>query len=153
MPTFDYTFTVNAPLTEVAAFHQDTAALKRLTPPPVFVSLHRVDPFAEGAVSEFTMWFGPIPTHWAAVHINVDPLHGFTDIQQSGPLARWQHTHRFTAEGDRVTCISEHIEYEHPTGLRGLLTRLVFSPWGLQGLFTYRKLVTRRALVGKFKGG
>jgi len=145
MPTFDYAFTVRAPLAEVAEFHHDTRALKRLTPPPIIVQLHRVDPMAEGSVSEFTLWFGPIPIRWTAVHSNVGPS-GFTDTQTRGPLKYWRHTHSFGVESEKVTCIREHVEYEHPGGLRGLFTRLLFGRLGLLALFTARKVVTRRLL-------
>lgn len=146
MPIFDYTFTVRAPLRAVAEFHRDTRALKRLTPPPLIAQLHRVDPMSEGSISEFTLWFGPIPVRWTAVHSNVDPMRGFTDTQARGPLNRWQHTHTFTAESETITRIREHIEYEHPSGLRGLFTRLLFGRPGLWALFTARKFITRRAL-------
>ena len=146
MPTFDFTFTVRAPLVAVADFHRDTRALKRLTPPPIFMQLHKVEPMAEGSISDFTLWFGPVPLRWVAVHSNVDPQRGFTDTQARGPLKRWRHTHSFTAESSDVTRVKEHIEYEHHGGVRGLFTRLMFGRLGLLALFTARKFVTRRAL-------
>ena len=82
MPVFDYAFTVRAPLARVAEFHRDTRALQRLSPPPMFVQLHRLEPLAEGSVAEFTLWLGPLPLRWRAVHSNVDPLGGFTDTNQ-----------------------------------------------------------------------
>jgi ligand-binding SRPBCC domain-containing protein len=121
----------------------------RLTPPPIFLRMHRVEPMAESAVSEFTMWFGPIPVRWVAVHYEVDQLHGFTDEQQVGPLARWVHTHRFTAESETVTRIEENIQYDHLTGLRGWLTRVLFSQPALWMLFTYRQIITRISLEPK----
>jgi len=145
MKSFEYKFTVNASLEKVRAFHRDTTSLKKLNPPPVFVQLHRVDPMAEGSVSEFTMWFGPIPVRWRAVHSQLSK-HGFTDTQERGPMARWQHTHRFQPMSDQVTQIQEHIEYEHFPGWRGLLTHLFFNPLGLKALFTYRKWATRQSL-------
>jgi ligand-binding SRPBCC domain-containing protein len=132
MPIFDYTFTVDAPLESVSAFHADTRALKRLNPPPIIVQLHRVDPMAEGSISEFTLWFGPLPIRWRALHSKVSP-YGFTDIQEKGPLASWQHTHRFESIGEKTTRIHEHIIYEYPSGLRGVLSRLLFSRLGLMG--------------------
>ena len=51
----------------------------------------------EGAVADFTLWFGPLPLRWTAVHSEVSAQHGFTDTQQRGPLASWRHTHRFEA--------------------------------------------------------
>lgn len=146
MTTFDYTFTVRAPLAAVAEFHRDTAALRRLSPPPMGVQLHRVDPLGEGSISEFTLWLGPVPIQWTAVHSGVDPLHGFTDTQARGPLKVWRHTHRFEALDPSTTRIREHIEYEHHPGWRGLFSRLLFSSPGLLFLFRYRSFATRRAL-------
>lgn len=145
MPVFDTSFDVNASLEAVSAFHADTRALKRLNPPFVVVQLHRVDPMAEGSVSEFTLWMGPLPVRWRAVHSQVSDR-GFTDTQESGPLAFWRHSHRFEALGENHTRIHEYIEYAYPSGWRGLLPRMLFGRLGLTALFSYRKWATRRAL-------
>ena len=146
MASFKFSFTVKAPLVNIAQFHHDARALKQLTPPPVIVQIHQVDPLAEDSVARFTMWFGPLPVHWVAVHKNVDPLHGFTDIQQEGPLKYWAHTHTFVPVSQTITRINESIEFEHYPGRRGLLSRALFPKVGLSALFHYRKFVTRRAL-------
>jgi ligand-binding SRPBCC domain-containing protein len=145
MPVFDYTFTVDAPLAAVRDFHHDTSALKRLTPPPTIVQLHSIEPLAEGSVSKFTLWVGPLPLHWTAVHRNVSDT-GFTDIQAAGPAKKWEHTHSFVPLSPSVTEIREHIEYEHKPGLWGIVTRLLFSWPNLMFMFGYRKWATRRAL-------
>ena len=142
--SFDHHFTVPAPLAAVAAFHRDARALPRLTPPPIFVQLRRVDPLGEGAIADFTLWFGPLPVRWVAVHSQVDRLHGFTDTQQSGPLKFWRHTHRFEAIDATSTRVSEHVEFEHHSGWRGWLSRLLYNPLALGFLFNYRAWVTRR---------
>jgi ligand-binding SRPBCC domain-containing protein len=142
MPIFDYRFSVPASLAAVRDFHRDTRALKRLTPPPVFVRLHRVEPLAEGSVSEFTLWVGPLPLRWTAVHRNVSDR-GFTDVQAAGPAAKWEHTHTFVPLADGRTEIREHIEYEHKSGPIGLVTRILFAKPNLLGMFCYRSLVTR----------
>ena len=144
MPIFETSFTIPAFLPAVAAFHRGTEALRQLTPPPIFVQLLQVEPLAEGSRSEFILWFGPFPVRWVAVHSKVDSLHGFTDTQVSGPLAAWQHTHRFEALNRGETRIHEHIEYEYPPGWRGLWARLLFNPLGLRLMFAYRAWATRR---------
>ena len=73
MQTFNHSLVVPVSLEEVAAFHKDTNTLKALTPPPVFVQIHKVEPLAENSISEFTMWVGPIPLRWVALHTQVDP--------------------------------------------------------------------------------
>lgn len=142
MPVFDYRFTVAAPLAAVRDFHRDTSALKRLTPPPTFVQLHSIEPLAEGSVSRFTLWVGPLPLRWKAVHRGVTDR-GFTDVQAEGPAAKWEHTHSFVPVDDRTTEIREHIEYEHKRGFWGVVTRILFSKPNLVLMFTYRMLVTR----------
>jgi ligand-binding SRPBCC domain-containing protein len=146
MLTFDYQFTVRASLTAVNAFHRDARALKRLSPPPFIVQLHRVDPLGENSIADFTLWLGPLPIRWTAIHSAVSAEYGFTDTQQRGLMKFWKHNHRFTSVDAKIVRVSEHIEYEHATGLRGLLSRLLFNPLALRFLFAYRGWVTRRAL-------
>jgi ligand-binding SRPBCC domain-containing protein len=145
MPVFDFKFTVRAPLKAVQEFHHDSSALKRLTPPPTIVQLHEIEPLGEGSVSRFTLWIGPLPLRWTAVHKGVSGR-GFTDVQVEGPAKKWEHTHTFTPLSDGETEIHEHIEYEHKSAFRGLLTRILFARVNLYLMFTYRKLVTRWCL-------
>ena len=144
MQSFNYEFTVKAPQEAVAAFHFD-ANVKTLTPFPIIAQLHYHEPVANGSKSNFTLWFGPYPLHWKVVHSDVDQ-YGFTDTQVRGPLKKWQHTHRFLAQDDGTTLVSEHIEYEYRAGFAGLLNRLMFSAPALTMLFTMRKAITRRAV-------
>lgn len=145
MPTFDFQFDVQAPLQAVRDFHHDTNALKKLTPPPTIVQIHSVEPLGEGSVSEFTLWMGLLPIRWRAVHKNVSD-NGFTDVQESGPMKRWEHTHTFTAIDSKTTRIHEHIEYEHFSGPRGVFSRGLFNQPSLWFTFSYRKRVTKKAL-------
>ena len=142
MSVFDYRFLVNASLDAVQSFHHDTSALKRLTPPPTIVQLHSIEPLAEGFVSKFTLWVGPLPLHWTARHRDVS-THGFTDVQTEGPAKRWEHTHSFVEINEAKTEIREHIEYEHKGGFWGVVTRILFAKPNLYFMFTYRKLATR----------
>ncbi|MAU00935.1 MAG: cyclase [Anaerolineaceae bacterium] len=142
MPVFNFKFTVDAPVTAVSHFHHDTRILKKLSPPPIFVQIHRFEPLGEGSEAEFTLWFGPLPLRWLAIHSDVS-VNGFTDTQARGPLKHWQHTHRFTAVSPQTTQVHEQIEYSHKPGLPGLLSRLLFNKAGLYGLFTARQWLTR----------
>jgi ligand-binding SRPBCC domain-containing protein len=142
MPVFDYSFTVNASLQAVCDFHSDTSALKRLTPPPTIVQLHEIEPLAEGSVSRFTLWVGPLPLRWTAVHRGVSER-GFTDVQAEGPARKWEHTHTFTPLSTHVTEIQEHIEFEHKPGVWGVVTRTLFARPNLFLMFAFRKQATR----------
>jgi ligand-binding SRPBCC domain-containing protein len=132
-------FTVQAPLAAVAAFHQDSRALRMLTPPPIWVQFHRVDPLAEGSVADFSMWFGLIPVRWTAVHSEVT-ANGFVDTQQRGPFRSWQHRHTFQPLNVQATGVIDEIEAEPGN----LISRIMWLT--LPILFAYRAWRTRRAL-------
>lgn len=151
MHSFVHRFRVRAPLEKVADFHRDTRALRRLTPPPIWVQFHHLEPLAENSIAEFTLWFGPFPVRWRALHTNVHPSQGFSDTQVQGPLQSWHHTHSFQAIDDQTTQITETIEYEHCAGWKGLLTRLLYSSFVLRLLFLYRQWATRFWLEWKGK--
>ena len=146
MPEFKHSFTVEAPVAVVAAFHHDTRALQELTPLPIIAHIHAAEPLAEGSRASFTLWFGPLPVRWQAVHSDVGPQ-GFTDTQVRGPLKSWRHTHRFTPLGPQRTLVEDHVVYEHHRGARGLLSRLLFARPGLLYLFTARQWLTRRGVA------
>ena len=143
MPIFEHNFTVNAPLAPVVDFHRDSHVLKWLTPPPVIMQIYNFEPLAEGSLADFTLWFGPLPIHWVAVHIDVDFPRSFTDVQRQGPLKSWEHTHTFIPIGDSLTRVNDVIEFEHHPGPKGLLSRALFPRPALKALFTYRKAATR----------
>jgi ligand-binding SRPBCC domain-containing protein len=144
---FKNSFIVHAPRAVVARFHDSTKALKRLTPPPVFVQLQHIEPLGEGSKSDFTMWFGPLPIRWTAIHSEVKPLEGFTDTQIHGPLKYWKHIHRFEKIDRNKTRVTDEVEYEHFNGRRGITTRILFSPLMLRLIFAYRGWVTRTVCI------
>lgn len=136
---YRHRFTVNAPLAVVAAFHRDSRALRLLTPPPMWVQFHQVDPLAEGSVADFTMWLGPLPIRWTAVHSEVT-AQGFVDTQQRGPFKTWRHRHAFRELNARTTGVIDEIEAEPGK----LISRFMWL--NLPILFAYRAWRTRRAL-------
>lgn len=144
MPFVQDRYTVPAPVNAVAAFHHSTEALPKLTPPPIIVQLHRVEPLAEGSISEFTLWFGPIPLRWKAIHNQVDPAAGFVDTQVAGPMAAWRHRHAWRALETGETEILERIEFDHKPGPSGWFTRVLFAPPLLRIMLAYRRYVIRR---------
>lgn len=133
------------PQAAVAKFHSDAHALRLLTPPPVFVQMHQVEPLCEGSVSDFTMWMGPVPVRWTALHHNVDVHNGFTDEQVRGPFNRWVHQHRFEPLDAASTVIVDEIEAVFGSGpWEGLISRVMW--WGLPVMFAYRGMILSRVL-------
>lgn len=132
-------------LDKMMQFHQDPKAFSKLTPPPIFMQLHRDDrtSIKDGEI-EFTLWFGPIPFRWTARHEEGPTDCSFADRMIKGPMAYWRHEHIFT-EVDGGVELTDRITLAHKAGLQGLMTRLIFDGIPLQILFFYRHLRTRMA--------
>ncbi len=138
---------IHTTLDAITDFHNDPRALARLTPPPVFMQLHRDDRLSltEGDI-EFTLWFGPLPIRWIARHLPGPTPHSFEDLQIKGPMAYWRHQHIFTEVSGGVE-LTDRITLAHRPGPLGILTRLAFDGLPLRILFAFRHWRTRRALT------
>ena len=139
---FRHEFIVRKSINEVSAFHSDTSVLRRLTPPPMWIQIHRIDPLAEGAIAEFTMWLVFIPLGWKGLNSDVTQ-NGFVDEQVKGPMLSWRHQHSFEVIDAQKTKVIDEIYYQHFPGLAGIFSRILFNPLGLRALFLYRKWVTQ----------
>lgn len=138
-------FIVEAPVASVAAFHSDTRALQKLTPPPIVVQMRRIEPLAENSVSRFVLWLGPLPVGWTARHSQVGPQ-GFVDEQEQGPFKRWIHHHRYQALEDDRSLITDEIEAELAS--QPLPWLIGAGMWlGVPILFAYRAWRTRKELA------
>lgn len=133
-------------MAEMLAFHEDPAAMPKLSPPPIIVRVKRDDrtSLTEGEL-EFTLWFGPVPIHWLARHEPGPTETSFADRMIEGPMAYWRHEHIFEETADGIALI-DRVTVAHKPGLPGLLTRLMFDGVPLRILFFYRHLRTRRAV-------
>lgn len=148
-PSFERTFLVRAPQAAVAKFHEGPNAFAQLQPPFSGTKLLRVEPLAEGSITEFEMGFPPLVMRWVARHGDVAPGFGFTDSMVSGPMRSWLHRHEYRWLGPTVTEVSDRIWFVHHSGVRGLLSRALFNPPTLGILFAYRALATMRAVRGR----
>ena len=137
---YAHAFQVNASLEDVAQFHRDSRALRLLSPPPMFIQFHEVQPLAEASLADFTMWLGPLPIRWKARHSEVNPMNGFIDVQEAGPFKTWVHRHSFSRIDANQSEVCDEIEATPG----GLVSRLMWL--GLPVLFAYRAWATRRSL-------
>jgi ligand-binding SRPBCC domain-containing protein len=146
MPIFERSFKVNAPLHEVAAFHDDPASLVAITPPPVRVTIQRFDqPVRAGSRVIFRLGVGPFGVIWdGAIAEHVDQSY-FRDVQNTGPFGAWSHTHSFTAEAGG-TRVNDRVEYQPPFGLIGKLIDPILVKPSLAFMFNYRARKTRELL-------
>jgi len=145
MRSFQHEFHVNAPIEIVSEFHKSTRVIKHLTPPPLFVKFNQIELLGEGSRSDFTLWLGPIPIHWVAVHSEVIPLEGFTDTQVEGPFKTWVHKHIFESLAGGKTRIIDRVEGQPSDHIFwGIISRFMWLT--LPILFSYRARQTRRTV-------
>jgi ligand-binding SRPBCC domain-containing protein len=77
-----------------------------------------------------------------------EPDTKFVDVMVKGPFKKWEHTHRFeaTEDGTRVT---DHIEYERPGGLLGLVATESLVRSDLEKIFAFRIQKLGEVMGGK----
>ncbi|MGH3166774.1 MAG: TIGR01777 family oxidoreductase [Trebonia sp.] len=105
---------MGARLDEVFAWHERPGAILRLMPPwqPV-----RVLREASGVRDGRAVLRLPGGLRWVADHdpADYDPPRQFTDSLVSPvPGPRWRHTHRFTADGDESTLVTDVVDTQIP---------------------------------------
>jgi ligand-binding SRPBCC domain-containing protein len=147
--TFEHRSIIYTTLEAARDFHADPQALSRLTPPPLFIQVLRDErvSLTEGEV-EFNLWFGPLPVRWLARHEAGPDDSSFIDRMLKGPMAAWEHLHSFRPVEGGVE-LMDRIRLTHPSGWKGVFTRLIFDGLPLRFLFVYRHWRTRRALSGR----
>lgn len=147
MKSYEHRFLVRASLSEVLDFHRDPRALRKLTPPPVIVRFQRIEPLAEDSTAEFTMWLGPIPVRWKALHTQVTE-DGFTDEQIDGPFESWIHRHQFIRLESNVVEVVDTIRaIPGKRFWNRIISNLMWL--NLPVLFAFRGWVTRKSLEGE----
>lgn len=111
-----YSSVVDAPINEVFAWHGRPGALTRLAPPwqPV-----RVGQEASSLRDGRAILLLPGGVRWVAAHQpgGYDPPRQFVDELTSSGLSSvlsWRHTHRFSAEGEDTTRVTDQVDTSVP---------------------------------------
>ena len=139
---------VAAPIDEVFAFFDDPVNLGRLMPPPVRIRLVRIDPAPPqpGSIFEFRYGLGPFQHSWTVRLVDRVENERFVDDTISGPMARFHHSHTFTA-ARRGTWIEDRIDFHvGPDGLVGAAVDLV-AGLAMRLTFVWRHARQRRLLA------
>lgn len=159
MATYTRRTRVDAPLSAVWEFHSRVEGLEALTPGWTNLRVERVtgpdgdpDPDvleAESRIDLSVRPFGVGPRQRVVSVITTrEETPGsasFVDVMEEGPLAEWEHTHSFFADGD-TTVLEDSVIYELPTAVGRSVSPL--ARVGLDPLFRYRHRRTRALLDG-----
>ena len=119
MPEFRHEARVPFPVRDVFDWHMRPGALERLFPPWENVRVvARKGGIDDGGIVHLIVRRGPVKIDWRLRHTAFEHGSLFRDEQESGPFARWSHTHEFepSSGGDGGTLLRDRIEWEPPLG-------------------------------------
>ena len=135
---------INVPVEMLFAWHARDGAISRLTPPwaPLKMISRSGLGIQKGVKVAFRISIFKIPMIWEAEHIDYQENKVFKDRQVKGPFSRWEHTHRFIADGKENSIMEDKLEFELPFG---------FLSWPFYGfarkeferMFSYRHRVLK----------
>lgn len=158
MSIYERSSHVDAPLDEVWQFHSRPSGLEALTPDWMNLRVEEttgpdgaddLDTFVAGSTivaSVRPLDVGP-RQRWTSViqDRRKTAEHAlFRDRMADGPFDHWEHTHRFSIDGDG-TLVHDRIEYRLGSGPVGLLIDPVAFV-GLEPMFRYRHRLTAELL-------
>lgn len=143
---------IDAPAEVVFRWHAEPDALDRLTPPwePVEI-VERAPGIHDGDRGILRVRVGPFRIRWVFEHCDYIEGRQFRDVQISGPLRRWDHTHKMEPQGASACILTDRILYELPFGFAGKLFAGWFVHRKLARLFKYRHMVTAEAMRARSK--
>jgi hypothetical protein len=132
----------------VFAWHAREGAFQRLLPPweTLEVVERHGEGIREGSRLVLRMRVGPVALRWTARHTRYIPGSLFQDEQESGPFARWVHTHRMRDEPTGGSMLEDEVEYALPVGPLGRAAGGAYARQRLERTFAYRHAVTREDL-------
>jgi ligand-binding SRPBCC domain-containing protein len=151
MPCFNYESTIQASAALVFDWHQDPAALEKLTPPwePVTVvgTPARIDENGSRTTLKISL-LGFIPLYWVAEHRNYQLGQSFQDVQIRGPFTQWIHTHSVEPIDEYSCRYIDSVEYKIPIGWLGELFAGRLVRQKLNKMFAYRHQVVKEECEG-----
>jgi ligand-binding SRPBCC domain-containing protein len=138
-----------ARIADVFAFFSDPRNLARITPPWLsFRIVGDVPPRLEaGSRLEYRIRWTFWSLRWVTRITRWDPPHEFEDVQERGPYARWEHTHRFREVEGGVE-MEDRVAYRLPFGPLGALVHRLRVRQQLEGIFDFRRREIERLFAG-----
>jgi ligand-binding SRPBCC domain-containing protein len=147
MPAFQSQLILPRPVSEVFSFFLQPVNLIHLAPPETKLQLvEGPERLHQGARLTWKGQRMGVAQQMVIEVLDLEPDRSLTLAQAKGPLRRFVHTHTF-AETDEGTHLHDHIDFEPPGGILGLIVTAEFIHSDLQSSFGYRAEVLRRAFA------
>lgn len=115
MRTFIKRSTFDVPAAELFAWHERPGAIHRLVPGWSGVRIIQETPQVHsGGEAVVRVPFGPFGFRWVSVHQEYVAGRQFVDVQKSGPMSSWRHTHRVSDAGPGQSVLEDEIQFRAP---------------------------------------
>lgn len=138
---------VRAPAERVFEFFSNAENLGAIT--PGFVGFEILSPtpieMRKDALIEYNLRLAGVPIRWRTRVTSWEPGRGFVDVQERGPYALWEHTHRFEVT-DVGILVSDRVRYALPFGPIGRLAHALCIHSTLARIFDFRFAAVRDLL-------
>ena len=156
MTTFTFSSRVPHPVEDVFAWHARPGALTRLTPAWAgSVVEESSPPLRDGTRSRLRVAvpgsYGLASVPWTAEHSGFVPGREFRDRMVRGPLASWEHHHRFDDDGHGGTVVTDTVEYAALPGDRAFADRLMTPTLERQFTARSRRLTADLDLLARYR--
>lgn len=136
---------IPAPIERVFPFFADAGNLERIT--PVWLGFRILTPrpieIATDARIDYSLRLVGIPVRWRTRIAEWKPDEGFSDCQERGPYALWEHRHEFREMGGGVL-MTDTVHYALPLGWLGRLAHALGVRSALAAIFDHRAREIRR---------
>lgn len=139
---------LNQNLESVFSFFEKPENLQKLTPQHLSFKILTPSPIAMkvGSEIDYVIRLNGVPLKWKTLITHYVPLEMFVDKQIKGPYALWEHTHRFSRDGEG-TLIEDEVRYALPMGILGQMAHALWVKRQLKGIFDYRAKVVNTLLA------
>ena len=130
---------IGRPLEEVFDFFSRAENLALITPPWMDFDLKTPIPIEMrlGTRIDYRISLIGVPMRWRTLIDRWNPGSGFSDVQERGPYAWWEHRHEFHPMGGGVL-ITDRVSYRLPFGWIGLVAHWLVVRRALDGIFDFR---------------
>jgi ligand-binding SRPBCC domain-containing protein len=128
------------PVERVFEFFSRAENLALITPPSLGFEIITSLPIdmRPGTLIDYKIRLHGFPMKWRTRITEWNPPFGFVDVQERGPYALWEHTHRFRSDGPDATVMDDEVRYQLPFGPLGTLA-LPLVRRQVRAIFAYRQ--------------
>ena len=147
MPMATFHTSIDSSADELFSWHTRPGAFERLCPPWQSIEIEEPAAIEDGSRVKLRLKKGPVRFRWTAEHRDVEPGAGFTDVQVSGPFARWIHRHEFETIDRHASVLCDRIDYALRGGALGRLLAGRSVRRDLSTTFAFRHETTARDLA------